>query len=352
MEQNIQDYYSLKDVSNHILSFIKYLRKKLWILILVFVFSIVAGVIFYYNQKPNYQAVTTFILEEKSTPGGGLAGLASQFGFDIGSLGGGSIFTGDNILDILRSKKIINEVLLTRVDSGKNSQTLADLFLDFKGWKRKWRAKAELKDVNFANVQSLEGLNLKQDSVLNEIHSFIIKHALSADRVNKKGSIISVQVTATNSVFARLMTERMVSAAANLYLDIKTGTAQANISKLQRRSDSLLVLLNQKSYVAAANQPLDINPGVKSAVVPLEIVSRDKTVLATLYAEVTKNLEASKLILSQQTPVIQILDRPGQVLNDNKRSLTYMLVVTPLAGIVLYFVLAFPFFLWSGKSRR
>jgi hypothetical protein len=143
----------------------------------------------------------------------------------------------------------------------------------------------------------------------------------------------------------------MVRAAANLYLDIKTGTAQANISKLQRRSDSLLVLLNHKSYVAAANQPLDINPGVKSAVVPLEIVSRDKTVLATLYAEVTKNLEASKLILSQQTPVIQILDRPGQLLNDNKRSLTYMLIVTPVAGIVIYFILAFPFFLWSDRSK-
>lgn len=320
-------------------------------LLLVFSISILVALVLYHSQKPDYRAVTTFILEEKSTPGGGLAGLASQFGFDIGNLGGGSIFTGDNILDILRSKKIINEVLLTRLDSGKNAQTLADLFLDFKGWKKKWRSKAELKDINFTNVQNLETLSLKQDSVLNEIHSFIIKHALSTDRLNKKGSIISVQITATNSVFARLMTERMVSAAANLYLDIKTGTAQANISKLQRRSDSLLVLLNQKSYVAAANQPLDINPGIKSAVVPLEIVSRDKTVLATLYAEVTKNLEASKLILSQQTPVIQILDRPGQLLNDNKRSLTYMLVVTPVAGIVLYFVLAFPFFLWSGRAK-
>jgi uncharacterized protein involved in exopolysaccharide biosynthesis len=347
MEQNIQDYYSLKDVSNHILSFIKYLRKKLWMLLLVLGLSILTAILLYYNQKPNYRAVTTFILEEKSTPGSGLAGLASQFGFDMGSLGGGSIFTGDNILDILRSKKIINEVLLTKLDSGRNSQTLADLFLDFKGWKKK----AELKGVNFTNVQSLETLSLKQDSVLNEIHSYIVKHSLSADRVNKKGSIISVQVTSTNSFFARLITERMVRAAANLYLDIKTGTAQANISKLQRRSDSLLVLLNHKSYVAAANQPLDINPGVKSAVVPLEIVSRDKTVLATLYAEVTKNLEASKLILSQQTPVIQILDRPGQLLNDNKRSLTYMLIVTPVAGIVIYFILAFPFFLWSDRSK-
>jgi len=351
MEQDIQDYYSLGEVLNHMLSFAKYLRKKLWILLLVIVVSIIIAIVFYYNQKPKYEAVTTFILEEKSTAGGGLAGLASQFGFDIGSVSGGSIFTGDNILDILRSKKIINEVLLTKVDAQKDSKTLADIFLDFSGWRKKWRSKAELENINFINAQNLETLSLTQDSILIEIHNFLIKHALSADRLNKKGSIISVQITAANSVFARLMTDRIVNTAAELYLDIKTGTAQANISKLQRRSDSLLILLNQKSYATAASQPLDINPGVKSAIVPLEIASRDKTVLTTLYAEVTKNLEASKLVLSQQTPIIQILDRPGQLLNDNKRSLTYLLIVMPMAGIVLFIVFAFPFFLWTARKR-
>ena len=69
------------------------------------------GTVFYYRQKPKYRAVCTFILEEKSSGGGGLSGLASQFGLNIGSLSGGSIFSGDNIINILKSKKVVEQVL-------------------------------------------------------------------------------------------------------------------------------------------------------------------------------------------------------------------------------------------------
>ena len=112
-----------------------------------------------------------------------------------------------------------------------------------------------------------------------------------------------------------------------MYLLIKVGTAQQSIYRMQRRSDSLLSLLNNKSYTAAASQLLDVNPGLRTAVVPVEIATRDKTVIATLYTEVTKNLEVSKLLLSQQTPVIQLLDKPGLTLYDNKRSLSFLIFV-------------------------
>ena len=355
MEGNKEDYYSLDDIVSHLLSFFHFLRKRVLWMLLTAVAGCGLGVLYYYVQKPKYEAVTTFILEEKSSGGGGLAGIASQFGFDIGSLsGGGSIFTGDNILDILRSKKVVYTVLLSKVGDNTNPQdeTLADLFLHFSGWKKKWTSDPELNKISFANCKEGQLLPQKQDSILNEIHEFFTVHELSAERLNKKGSIIRVQVTAPNSVFARLMTERLVEAAANLYLNLKTGTAQNNIAKLQHRSDSLLILLNRKSYAVAANQPLDINPGIKSAIVPIEIASRDKSVLATLYAEVTKNLEASKLILSQQTPVIQRLDSPGYLLDDNKKSLFFLSIVSPITAALIFVICAFPLFLFKNRKGR
>ena len=66
-------------------------------LILIALFIVSAAVLLYsFLQKQQYEATTSFILEEKSaTGGGGLSGLASQFGFDLGGLGaGGSIFQG------------------------------------------------------------------------------------------------------------------------------------------------------------------------------------------------------------------------------------------------------------------
>jgi uncharacterized protein involved in exopolysaccharide biosynthesis len=89
---------------------------------------------------------------------------------------------------------------------------------------------------------------------------------------------------------------------------------------------------------------LDVNPGLKDAIVPVEITTRDKAVLATLYTEVTKNLEASKLLLSQQTPVIQLLDEPGYLLRDNKKRLLMVLFAFSFGAALAYLMVAFILF--------
>lgn len=352
--------YSLNDVLNNLKSFLGFVLKKWLLFLLVVLAGIGLALVYYSIQKPKYKAVTTFILEEKSSGSGGIAGLASQFGINLGSLtSGGSLFTGDNILNILKSKNVVQKVLLTRIDYDTlESQTLADFYLAYAGIKKKWQKKPLLADINFTGVKGK--MSPLQDSVLNVIYEKILKQNLYTERTSKQGTIIKVQMTAENSLFARLMAERLVDEAGKLYLDIKTGTAEANIRQLQRRADSLLLLLNNKSFTVAASQPLDINPAMRTAVVPVEIATRDKTVLATLYAEVTKNLEASKLLLSQQIPVIQLLDRPAYLLDDNKKGLFLLLVVFSFSAGFMYIAGAFLFFIFfrasptqgaSGKSE-
>lgn len=336
MEEN-KDVVAVRDIIVNIRSFLTFVRRRWWLFALAAVVGAALGLLYHKNAKPKYEAACTFILEEKSGSSGGLAGLASQMGINIGSLGsGGNLFSGDNILTILKSKKVVQEVLLSAAGrSGQDTSTLGDLYLDFSGLKARWQKNPLLATFRFSEMRQRR--SALEDSVLNEIYETVVKNNLSTERVSKQGSIIKVQVTAENSLFARLLTERLVDAASRLYLEVKTGTGEANIRELQRRADSLLVLLNRKSYTAAAAQPLDINPALRTAVVPVEIATRDKTVLATLYAEVTKNLETSKLLLSQQAPVIQVLDVPGLALQDKRKGLLFTLVVSVFAACVLAF---------------
>jgi hypothetical protein len=336
--QSQEDYYSVKDVIEKAKTFFWFVIKRWWVLALGVLLGAGLGAIYYYIQKPRYEAVCTFILEEKqNTPGGGLSSIASQFGFDISSMSGGSIFTGDNILDILKSKKIVQQILLSHLDSNvSNTLSLADLYLEFSGLKRNWRKRKALAQINFIHPFPISPV---QDSVLNIIYDKVVKNNLTVDRTSKRGTIIKVQVAARNSQFATLMTERLVEEASKMYLSIKTGNALANINRLQRRSDSLLALLNNKSFAVASMQPLDANPGLKTVAVPSEIAMRDKTVLATLYTEVTKNLETSKLLLSQQTPIIQLLDKPDLSLYDNKKSFFFLLLVGSFVSFVIFFAL-------------
>jgi hypothetical protein len=350
MKEDKGNFYSLRELVNHLKGFLQYLRKKWWMLALAGFFGALLGTVYYFRQKPKYEAVTTFILEEKSG-GGGIAGLASQFGFNVGSLGGGgSIFSGDNILDILKSKKIVQQVLLSPIDNaGPDKATLADIYLEFTGSKKSWHKNPLLANISFANVR--KQMSPIQDSVLNAIYKGIIKDHLITDRPHKQSSIIKVKVTAGNSVFARLMSERLVQEASKLYLDIRVGSIHDNIEQMQMRSDSLLILLNAQSYNAAASQPLDFNPGMRTATVHSEIANRDKTVLAALYTEVTKNLEMSKLLLSQQTPVIQFLDTPELLLNDSKKSLFWFVLLCSIGVSLIYIIGASLVFMLSGNKN-
>ena len=333
MESNREDYYSTSEILNKFKASVRFVAKRWWLLALATLLGAGLGALYFSMQKPKYEATSTFILEEKQTGGGGLSSIASQFGIDIGGMGGGSFFNGDNILDILKSKKILQKVLLSPVDSNaSNSPTLADLYLDFSNLKDSWKNKRELANINFIRPVSLTST---QDSVLNIVYDRMVKKHLVVDRISKRGTIIKVQVVGENSLFAKLMTERLVEEASTMYLNVKIGTAVANINRLQRRSDSLLALLNRKSFTAASVQTLDANPGIKTLAVPSEIAMRDKTVLATLYTEVTKQLETSKVLLSQQTPVIQGLDSPSLSLFDNKKPLLLLILV---GGFIAFFV--------------
>lgn len=346
MAENKEDYYSLAELIIQIKSLSLFLLKKWWILLLGMIVGAALGTWYFYRQEPKYKAEITFILEEKSPSSSGLAGLASQFGFNLGSVSGGNMFSGDNILNILSSKRIVQQVLLSIDD---HNQTLADLYLDFTGIKETWQDKPGFKDFSFAG--STNQLNPVQDSVLNDIYEAIIKKNLDAGRVGKQSTIISVKATSPNCVFARLLVERLVDAASKLYLDVKTNNAQANINELQRRSDSLLILLNRKSYTAATSQPLDFNPGIRTAIVPTEIATRDKTVLAAMYGEVTKSLEMSKLMLAQQTPVIQILDRPSILLSDNKKGLLFLVIVLSFLSFTFFFIVLSGFYFLRGNKK-
>jgi hypothetical protein len=316
----------LGDVIESIKRFFGYLRSQFVLIALCGILGLVLPLIYRALQKPAFAASTTFILEEKSATGGGLAGIASQVGLDLGSLGGGSsLFTGDNILDIIKSRVIIEKVLLTPI-SGNTGKTLADLYLEFSGMGEKLPAPVSFASPSVAHT-------VYQDSVLYVMYDQIAKKNVSVDRLNKKGSIFKIVTVSQNQVFSKNFAERLLKETTTYYVNVKTSTAAANVKRLQARGDSLLRVLNAKSYNAASFQILDPNVAFKSMSVPAEVSSRDKSIVFSIYAEVTKNLEMSRIALVSQTPVIQLLDVPKYPLMDNRKSYLFLGLVGFIAGI-------------------
>jgi len=289
-----------------------------------------------YFEKDKFKAEATFIVEEKSGSKSGLSALASQVGFDIGSLTGGSagLFEGDNILDIMQSRLIVEKVLLSHVDTANpSSATLADVYAASHGLSKKWEKDSQLATFNFYTTPKNEIEKLKKDSILFEVYQKIVKNDLVVTRQNKKGSIINIQVISRDQIFSKLFTERLLKETGDLYVDIKTSNMNNNIARLQIKADSLHDKLYSKSYQAVAL--VNANSGMKSNVVNEDLSQKDKSVVFNLYGEVLKNLEALKLSQISQIPVIQVLDMPKYPLVNQAKSWIIFLLGGLLVGVLI-----------------
>jgi uncharacterized protein involved in exopolysaccharide biosynthesis len=339
---------ALTDILASAKKFIQFIQSKIKLLGLLIVLGGVLGVVYYFITSPKYQATATFIVEEKSS-GSGLAGMAGQLGFDISSLTGGNagLFDGDNILEIIKSRNIIESVLLSKVDiaDSANNKTLADLYYETSGLKNKIEGKGtELANLNFSSIKTGAAHTILQDSVLYMMIEKINKDNLNVKRTNKKGSIISISTNSASPQFSKLFSERLLNETSEMYIKIKVGNLSSNINRLQNKADSLQALLNRTSYQSAALNTFDANEAYKSSAVPEEMSQRDKLVLNTLYAEVVKNVEILRISLINQKPIIQVLDLPKFPLVNQQKSFLLIELIGILAGLViglLYLLLAY-----------
>lgn len=339
---------ALTDLIQSAKQLVQFIQAKFKLLLLLMLTGCVIGLGYYLIASPKYQATATFIVEEKSS-NSGLAGMAGQFGFDLSSLTGGNagLFDGDNILEIIKSRNIIEKVLLTPLDINDTvqHQTLADTYYNISGLKNKLIGKSnEIDSLHFSNLNSSSPHSVLQDSVLYLMVEKINKENLTVQRTNKKGSIISINTSSKSQQFSKLFAERLLNETSEMYIKIKVGNLSSNINRLQNKADSLQSLLNKTSYQSAALNTFDANEAYKSSSVPEEMSQRDKMVLNTLYAEVVKNVELLRISLINQKPIIQILDLPKYPLVDQRNSLFLIELIGMLSGLmigILYLLLAY-----------
>ena len=98
----------------------------------------------YALYKPvTYQAQISFFVEDSKSSGGSLMSmLAGQVGLDLGALSGGNgVLGGDNVLELAKSKILLQKALQTNYPNTNNeaNYSLADEYAATQGLKLKWK---------------------------------------------------------------------------------------------------------------------------------------------------------------------------------------------------------------------
>lgn len=307
---------SLKDLILSVSKWYNYILSK-WLITLLFVLiGGVCGFVYTWNKKPVYKAITTFVLEEDKAAGGGglgsLAGLASIAGVDLGA-GGGGIFQGDNILELYKSRSMIQRTLLTPIKRNGKMEPIVNRYIEINKLRDKWNI-SDLKFVDFSDKSMPNSyLTRVQDSILGVIVNEINKSYLSVVKPDKKLSIIKVEVRSNDEFFAKVFNNEIVKNVNDFYVQTKTKKSLANVRILQEKTDSVRAVMNGDIYKAAA--VIDATPNLNSSrlaqrAAPVQRSQFSAETNKAILSELVKNLEMSKMALLKETPLIQVVDEP------------------------------------------
>lgn len=317
---------TLKEIKQELIS------RSFKIGLFVFLFSLTAVLINFF-QDSRYKAELSFVVEDKqkSTPLSSVSGLASQFGFDFFS-SSNSTFSQANIMELLKSRGVISKTLLR----SNNKKLFIQNYISMYNLDSDWKNNKDLEGITFKNQ-----IDIKHDSIITMIWEKIIEDDISVEIKNDETDIIYLSFKSKEEKFAKLFSENLIDEMSSMYIEYQTKQSTNTIDFLQNRADSVFNELEKAEEEFARVK--DINQRIIKASGRLKELQlmRSVEVLSTMYLELVKNIEISKLTLLNQTPIIQVIDRPTLPLEDTKLSTFLVFFISFVLSFlisVFYFV--------------
>jgi uncharacterized protein involved in exopolysaccharide biosynthesis len=337
---------------------ITYLFKK-WILITaICLITAACGLYMALKAKYNYTATLSFVVEDDKVSGGlgGALGIASQFGLDFGNSASGGVFNGANLLELMKSRSLIEKTLLEPIeDNGAKKNTLADLYAEMQKIKNDLKGSYKVEKIINDGFGNRISAGFERDSLITIFHKQILSSNLKISLRDKKASIIDIKVVSSNESFSQKFTEKLIDVVSRFYIDTKTKKTSYNISILQKQVDSVRNELDQAlgGVSTITDATFNLNPAFTKTRLPSQKRQIDVQANTAILTELVKNLEIAKIDLRRETPLIQIVDKPVLPLLKEKLGKKKGVFVGGLIGFIgAISFLAFSYFINRFNSDK
>jgi hypothetical protein len=317
------DEMSLKDLIITTKEWLAYLKSKLKLIFFSMILGGLIGLIIAWLEKPAYKATLTFAMEEDKGGGGlnGALGLASSFGIDLGSNNGGGAFTASNLTELMKSRLIVQKVLLSPIIMNGKKITLVEYYIQINELRKKWKNIPTLKNIEFLPEDDFSKYSLQQDSILEEIHKKLIdKDHLSIMQKDKKVTILSIDVTSQDEKFSKIFCESIAKETSYFYIQTKSKKARINTDVLQKQVDSVRNELSKAitGVAAEVDNVYNLNPALNIRGAASKKKQIDVQANTAILTNLAVQLELAKITLRKETPLIQLIDSPILPLTNEK----------------------------------
>lgn len=308
------DEITLKELILKIGEFSNELWRKKWWIILSGI--LIAGLFLLktYKEKTTYTAGISFMVTENDNDS---QGLNSPFGdLEYGRI------ENNKITELARSGRIIHKVLLKKAVVNSRNDYLANHLINVYDLHDVWSDEPlveeyktlHLKEFYFTreNIEEFSQKELRALSILQQLvagNNLLGEKGITSISFNDDTDIFRLNVEAEEENLSMSLINVLYEELRNFYVEETIGRPQKTFELISAQTDSLATLLINKEQVFAREN--DRNRGYTSTLPRLGItkLSREISLLDQEYSESLRNQKKLEVLLSQETPEFQIIDR-------------------------------------------
>ena len=306
-----EDQFSFTDIVKKLVSFKNLIVRNWKILILSIILGTGGGYLFeFFTRKPPiYIAKIVFNLENGggSSAGGGLQDLASAFGISGANSSSAGLFSGDNFIELLKTKNLYNRAVLTRVNVFGKNYIFGNYYLERSGI-----LKDELEDD--VAMQTFKFKHDRYDSASTDerskvrlVQNYLMPYTVVAND-SKKASFLSLSVTSRNDTLSYIWSNLYLKIVTDFYKENKTQKTRELRDLIKHRVDSLKRELYRTQSLAAKYADQNQQIIVQEGLVEQQRLQTNSGQLQGMYFEAMKNLDNLNFSMAKESPLLSRID--------------------------------------------
>jgi uncharacterized protein involved in exopolysaccharide biosynthesis len=325
---------SFRDIVLTIRDYAQEIRRN-WLWLFVFIVPI-SGFLLYqaFTTKPKYQAHLTFLVNSNEGASLGIAAIAGKLGLE--GLGGGGGNNLDKIVNLARSRRIVQMALFQKANL--NGQT--DFFANHLIRERELH-KAWLKDttglVGFLfKHANIDQFNRTENKALLTLYGILAgEGGIYSCSFDKMSQFLSLDLNTTDEALSIDLLKALFAELSDFYIE-KTVAKEAKTYKvLKEQADSIKRLAQTKESAAARFDDQQRGLIFSQDRLPSDRLKKEALIYNTMYAESQKNLAVAGFALESKAPYIQEIDTPIAPIKPIKKSKRNALIFGFIIGGIL-----------------
>ena len=312
--------------------------KRNWLLILAFCLPALAFYLYrHFNTPPTYPATVSFMVnEDEGNTMSGMASILGQFGF--GRVGA-SRYNLDKILELSRSKHLIQKTLFESIEVNGKEDYIANHLIESYELDERWaKTIPELLDFKFTH-DSIPIFNGHERKALKGTANLITgtpedrDEALMANAYSEKSSIMRLSIESVSEPVSIALSNYLYDALSDFYVTKSTEQQKQTYEIMQGKKDSILQALRSSEYQLANFKETNRDLIGQTARLKELRLQRDVQALTIMYGEALKNMEIADFTLQNSTPFVQVIDRPFAPIKPETSSLVKSILLGILLGM-------------------